>query len=141
MGGIYIQCGSFFGNDKSGSAIEGLLDELLPLASAPQRAVLERVRAALDGEPDGDYGRVASADAATLISLLEAYIADIHGQYGQISDPFELIDRDFAENPLLDQTAAKYGESRGWRLYCATDLAQACKTAKQESEDVILTWD
>ncbi len=141
MGGVYIQCGSFLGNDKSGSAIEGLLDELLPLASAAQQVVLEQIRVALDGEPDGDYGRVASADAAALISLLEAYIADIQGRYGPIADPFELIDRDFAENPSLDQTAAKYRDSRGWRLYCATDLAEACKTARQESEDVILTWD
>ncbi len=141
MGGVYIQCGSFIGSDKSGSAIEGLVDELLPLADLPQQRALERVRAALDAEPDGDYGRVPQADAVNLIALLESYVADIHRRHGPIAHPFELINRDFAENPSLDPGAAKYGQSRGWRLYCATDLAEACKVAAQEGEDIILTWD
>lgn len=141
MGGVYIQCGSFMGRDKSGSAIEGLLDELSPLADALQQGALDRARAALDGEPDGDYGRISRSDAVTLGPLLENYVAQIYARHGPISDPFELMDRDFAEDPSLDQTAAKYGKSRGWRLYCATDLAEASKVASRENEDVILTWD
>src|SRR5262245_4031498 len=127
MGGVYIQCGSFMGEDKSGSAIEGLLDELLPSTDSVQRQALERVRAALDGEADGDYGRIAKSDAAILPQLLENYVAAIQQRHGPISDPFELIDRDFAEDPSLDATAAKYGKSRGWRLYCAIDLLEACR--------------
>jgi hypothetical protein len=141
MGGVYIRCGSFEGEDKSGSAIDGLLDELFPLADAGQRHALSSVRRALQGEADGDFGRIAKADAAALAPLLQTYVAGVHSRYGPLSDPFELVDRDFAEDPSLDPTDAKYGKSRGWRLYCATDLLEACKTSAREHEDVILTWD
>jgi len=44
MGGINIYCGLFRGEEKSGSAFEGVLAEMETVASAAEAAVIARLK-------------------------------------------------------------------------------------------------
>lgn len=137
MGGINIYCGSFEGEDKSGSAVEGVLNGIAEMASAPERTTIGRVRAALqDGE---DHTLIEPEDARLLLPILRQYAARLDAQLATPGDPFDQMRRDERQLPAR-VTELQYGESLGWRAYCARDLLKAFEVADAESEPVALVW-
>jgi hypothetical protein len=139
MGGVYIECGSFAGEDKSCSAIEGVLEDMALEADAPQRDAIARIEGSLNsGE---EHVEIDATDAQSLLSLVSRYRSDLLRRIAPITDPFEQIERDLQANPDLDPTAAKYGKSIGWKLYCVIDLEKAFAVSVEEDKPVILTWD
>ena len=137
MGGINIYCGSFEGEDKSGSAVEGVLDGVEQMASAPERATIGRIRAALQaGE---DHALIEPADARLLLPTLRQYAVRLDAELSTPGDPLDQIRRDERQSPART-TELQYGESLGWRAYCARDLSRAFETADAESEEVALVW-
>lgn len=139
MGGIYIQCGSFEGEDKSCSAIDGVLEDLVLNADASQRDVIARIERSLNGGEE--HLEIDAADAKSLLSLVTRYKSDILSRIAPTTDPFEQIQLDHRADPALDPTDAKYGKSTGWKLYCVIDLETAFTVSVEEDEPVILTWD
>jgi hypothetical protein len=137
MSGINIFCGDFEGEDKSGSAVEGVLNGIARMASAPEQATISRLRSALqEGE---DHALIEPADARQLLPLLRQYAAEIDAQLAAPGDPLDQMRRDERQAP--DRiTQLQYGESLGWRAYCARDLLRACEVADAQSEEVALVW-
>ncbi|WP_156416571.1 MULTISPECIES: hypothetical protein [unclassified Sphingopyxis] len=101
MGGINIYCGSFQGEDKSGSAFEDVLDDLSILADANTLSVISRIKLSL--EDASDHILVFPDDASDLIEPLRAYNAT--------STTLEM-ERHYCSRNLLKacETAAAEGE-------------------------------
>ena len=137
MGGINIYCGAFEGEDKSGSAFEAVLAGMEEIASAPQRTTIARIRVALrDGD---DHLLIEPPDARLLLPLMRQYSASVDSQLAMPGDPVDQMRRDERQFPNR-VTELQYGESLGWRAYCARDLLKAFETADAESEEVALVW-
>ena len=137
MGGINIYCGNFEGEDKSGSAVEGVLSGVEEMAYTLQRTTIARIKAALL-EAD-DHMVIAPGDARLLLPLLRQYSTSLDAQLVTPGDPLDQMRRD--ERQFPDRiTELQYGESLGWRAYCASDLTKAFEVADAESEDVALVW-
>ena len=114
MGGIYIQCGSFQGNDKSGSAIEGVLDELALIASPAQLELIAKIRSCLDGGEQ--YAMIATDDADALAPLLGRYRTRIEARIAPITNPVDQMEKDHHDDPTQNATDAKYGKGLGWQI-------------------------
>ena len=110
MGGINIYCGSFSGEDKSGTAFETVLDDVMKKSGPKVAAVVSRITLAL--EDASDHVLIQPDDAAALIDPLKAYNANFGGE----AEEFDL------------------------KRYCSIDLLKACETAVAEAEPVALVW-
>lgn len=135
MGGIYIRCGSFEGRDKSGSALDGVLADLIPRANPRELESIARIQANLEVACDHIF--IDSAEAGELLGLLHAYRESIEKAIAPVTDPYSLMEID---EKVLDPTEAKYGAGIGWRYYCAVDLEAAFVTSIKETTPVLLTW-
>jgi hypothetical protein len=137
MGGINIYCGSFEGEDKSGSPFQAVLAAMDKMASAPERSIIARILAAMPQEDD--HLLIAPDDARALLPLLRRYAAEVDRQLSTPGDPFDQMTKDERASP--DQiTELQYGDSVGWLAYCASDLLKAFETADAEEEEVALVW-
>lgn len=137
MSGINIYGGSFSGDDKSGSAFEGVLTGMDTLGSAEERATIAGIKAALSEAED--HIVIETADVRRLLPLLRRYAAGIDGQLAVPGDPFDQMARDELASPGR-ATELQYGEGLGWRAWCARDLLRAFETAETEAEQVALVW-
>jgi hypothetical protein len=137
MGGINICCGSFEGEDKSGSAIEGVLSGINGTATTAERMIIDRLTAAiLEVE---DHLLIEPEDARLLLPILRQYAARLDAQLANPGDPLDQMRRDERQSPSRI-SELQYGESLGWRAYCAADLLKAFEVADAESEPVALIW-
>ena len=137
MAGINIYCSSFSGEDKSGSAFEGVLMELADMASVSETEIIVRLKANFDRA--SDYLLIEPDDAKALLSLVRRYHAEIDSKLAITGDPLDQMVRD--EDPeASDPTELKYGAGLGWRAYCAHDLLKAFEAADAEGEPVALVW-
>jgi hypothetical protein len=136
LGGINIYCGSFRGEDKSGSAFEGVLAEMDATASANEAEAVARIRSALKSA--SDHLLIGADDARLLQPLLRRCHLDLDGRLTVPGDPFDQIVRDDRQG--ANRTALKYGAGLGWRAYCARNLLRAFEVADAESEPVALVW-
>lgn len=137
MGGINIYGGSFSGDDKSGSAFEGVLAGMESLGSAAEGGTIASIRAALSEAED--HVVIETVDVRRLLPLLRTYAAAVEGQLTVPGDPFDQMARDEQASPGRT-TELQYGEGLGWRAWCARDLLRAFETADAESEQVALVW-
>ena len=128
MAGLNISCGTFYGDDKSGSAFEGVLDAL---SDAPA----ELVRSIKEGFDGGDHVLISEKQAASLLPLLVEYRARLVNEMGHEDWASEVAAEEAAE---LDPTGGKWAASRGWRLYCTTNLIRACQTSAVEHEPIAI---
>jgi hypothetical protein len=140
MSGGYISCADFEGEDKSGSAMEGVLqgivDRLPPKeADAFKREVVDVIKATLG--PDSGV-RVERPIAELLLPPLRAYYLALDEKLGH-PEPSEAIDLDAAAG--LDPIEAKYGAGEGWRFYCAADLLKACEISRRTGQPITVTFD
>lgn len=129
MAGGNIGCGSFQGQDKSGSALEAVLDALAPQAD-------EWVTAAKQQLDTADYVLIDVDHAAGLLPFLKAYHTQLIADIGH--DDWARAVRD--EEAALGPTAAKWGVGKGWRLYCVVDLISACELAAMEQQPVCIAF-
>lgn len=141
MAGGYIQCGSFMGSDKSGSAIFGLIDALPDFMPTTDRlsfmdAVIVPLRAALD--ECQQHILIEPNIAERLIPALESFKARIGQELG-VPEPVDAPAKD--EEAGLDPSEAKWGKGKGWQYYCAHDLLQACHVSAESREPICVSFD
>jgi hypothetical protein len=130
MAGGNIHCGTFEAADKSGSAFEGVIKEI----RSSIESIAEDFARQLD---EGEYVLISPLMAKNLIEVLDIYLILLIKEIGN-DDCHQEILRE--ENAGMDPVDAKWGESRGWRLYCVTDLLGACRTSINENEPVCIAF-
>src|SRR5687768_17549245 len=113
MGGGYISCGKFLGEDKSGSAIAGVLRGIPTVLSETEAAAFRSVI----GEPS--LAAVARSQALELPPRLTARLIEplrIYHEHLRVvlggPDPGEAPELDRAQG--LNMIDAKYGQGLGW---------------------------
>ncbi len=146
MGGGYISCGEFSGDDKSCSALKGVIDQIVALPSyrpsSELQQCLQRISAFLAGGGDAEWSDCLAIDpsqAAELEPYLEECRRSLISDLGT-SDPFKAIEMDDAA-PGLDATEAKWGKGKGWRLYCITDLLRAVAHSRVRGDVIYIAFD
>ena len=137
MGGINIHCGTFSGRDQSGSAFEGVLAAVKPIADGWARAAIERIESEL--MLASNFILISPADATVLFPLIQRYKAVLERDLGQARTLDELLRHD-EEITGLDATEAKAGKGIGWQYYCVVDLERAFAVAGLQSRNVALSW-
>jgi hypothetical protein len=93
MGGIYVRCGSFEGDDKSCSPIQAVIEDLTKDASALELAALSRIERLLNETSDEIV--IDTNEAELLTSLVSRYRASIAAQIAPISDPLNRLRKTF----------------------------------------------
>jgi len=131
MSGLSISCGEFRADDKSGSAFERVLKDLPHLPDEARQAILA-------GFDDGEFTRIATDVAAALIPHLRAYQDSLIAEIGH-SDSLREIERE--ERTGICSVKLKWGEGRGWRLYCTTSLLAACEHSAKSRQPVTVYVD
>ncbi len=145
MGGIYIDCGSFAGEDKSGSAILGVLESMQQMADPTVRAILaqlsERVQIMLQTQAS-TVTEIHPNEASALLPDLRRYRAKLEQRLGPIRDPHTAIHNDKVEGEAFGMgTARKWGAGLGWQYFCVLDLERAFDTSVTDQVAVVLSWD
>lgn len=132
MSGIDIICGSFRADEKSGSAIEGVLRAVCD--SGHDTNAASGVRLLLD-LADRELIEIPANLAAELIPSLVQYRCTLVAAIGH-EDWFREAAAEEAGG--LGAVEAKWGRGRGWQLYCCDNLLKACETSKAESSPIYL---
>lgn len=141
MGGAYISCGKFAGDDKSGSPILAVLERLVE--EVPRGAIIATpwVRDVADvirRLSEGPEATISPNLAQELLPRVEKYFEQLSGLLGHPS-PGDAPELDAAAG--LDPTDAKLGKGNGWRLYCCHDLMLACRESITSGAPIEITSD
>ena len=139
MGGGYIKCGDFLGDDKSGSAIFGIFDAIaLMLPPDRQKIWQTNFLDAIEGQEEEQGILIAPQLVRLLAEPLKIYYEQLREKLGNPA-PFDAprLDSERGLNP----TEAKWGAGDGWRYYCAHDLLRACEISEQTGESIIISFD
>jgi hypothetical protein len=146
MSGGYVSCGVFIGDDKSCSALSGVIEQIEELpsyrADGSSGEFLTRIKTFLSigGDPEWtDYLLIAPPQAAALKPYLEECKETLIAELGT-ADPFDAIEEDSAVRGL-DPLEAQWGKGKGWRLYCVTDLLRAIEHCELSGDVICLTFD
>lgn len=141
MGGGYIQCDDFVGDDKSGSAISVVLEELpTQLPESERDAFINELIAPLQRqlEETGEYFLIPPASSKRLLPLVDL-LYEIYRQRFGSAEVWDAIELD--ERSGLDPIEAKWGKGAGWRYYCLTDLRIALQRSIDSDCDVCVSFD
>ncbi len=141
MSGGYIACGSFLGDDKSGSAFQGLLESIAQFLSANEAEQFRATTIApiLESGYSQEQKMTIQADVVMhLAGPLRQYYDHLGHQLGYPL-PHEAPDLD--KKAGLDPIEAKWGKGPGWQYYCAHDLLQACDESQRIGEPIVLSFD
>lgn len=135
MGGHYISCGKFRGEDKSGSAFQGVLKSL---ADAPADLIANIIS---EFDEEG-YVEIKAKDAKVLLPLLRKYRRELVKKIGHDDwmKALQAEERTLKRDKNKKRVQGMFGESPAWQLYCTTDLIEACKTAVKDSEKVLIMY-
>ena len=141
MGGGYIQCDDFSGDDKSGSAMSGVLEELpSQLPESERDAFFNELISPLHCQLDetGEYFLIPPASSKRLLPVVDSLFEKYRLRFGDanIWDAVELDDESG-----LDPIEAKWGKGAGWRYYCLTDLRTALRRSIVSESDVCVSFD
>jgi hypothetical protein len=131
MSGLNISCGEFRADEKSGSAFERVLCELPGISDASRQEILA-------GFDEAEFILIAWDVAIKLIPQLRDYRDSLVSEIGH-SDFLREIDRE--ESAGICSVKLKWGEGRGWRLYCAINLLAACEHSAVSLEPVAVCLD
>lgn len=140
MGGGRIVCGDYTGEDKSGSAISGLLEalqEFLSCGSYPRqiKSTVDEIAARL--QRAGDHILIESELAINLKAALVAWHAEQQARNG-FQDQWEAVLSD--DSTGLDPVDAKWGKGPGWRYHCACDMIKACTISQATGEPICIAF-
>lgn len=141
MGGGYIQCDDFSGDDKSGSAISGVLEELPSQVPESERnTFINELILPLQTQlyETGEYFQIPPAASMRLLPVVESLFDKYRLQYGD-ADVWDVIEMD--DESGLDPIKAKWGKGAGWRYYCLTDLRVALQRSIDSDSDVCVSFD
>ena len=138
MGGIHIFCGDFEGEDKSCSAITGVIGGVLSLhPDAKTVAILDPI-----GQHFGDCCDEPVSLSPEEASIIAPWIGQYHerliSHFGGIKNPDTAMALAAENEP--DPSAAKYGEGLGWQLLCTTDMLKACAAAAETGKCIMITY-
>ena len=128
MSGLNINCGNFPTDDKSGTAFEHVLKELLGLGEDLKNEIL----AGLD---DGEFTLIQPEQAQLLIKPLTEYKHALVREIGH-EDWLKETEREKASG--ADPVQLKWGHGRGWRLYCVRNLLGACHHSVKNDEPIAI---
>ncbi|MBL4900908.1 MAG: hypothetical protein JKX76_14960 [Colwellia sp.] len=130
MAGGNIHCGTYEAAEKSGSAFEGVIDEI--------RSSIEVIAENFDRQlEEGEYVLILPKQAKKLIETWSNYRSHLINEIGNEDFDQEILRE---ENAGMDPVDAKWGKNRGWRLYCVTDLLGACQAYIRENEPVCIAF-
>ncbi len=119
MSGLNISCGDFVADEKSGTALERVLSDLKGLPDVDR----QRILAGFDNE---EFTLIAPDLANRLIAPLRDYRDALVAEIGH-ADFLREMERE--ERSGMCSVKLKWGEGRGWRLYCTVNLLAACEHA------------
>jgi hypothetical protein len=135
MSGGYISCGQFMGEDKSGNAFFGLLEDHEEVVSEEERqrweeAFAEPLRWQMDAqdEDEAPLFRIDKTMMETVVTPLTRYY---ERQTERLGNP------DPMDAPNLDD--GRDGE--GWKYYCAYGLLRAWQECQKTGKDVVVHFD
>ncbi|MGZ5857342.1 MAG: hypothetical protein ACXWJK_08900 [Burkholderiaceae bacterium] len=131
MAGLNISCGDFQADEKSGSAFERVLLDLPGIDDGVKQQILS-------GFDNEEYVLIEAVGAAELVSSIRAYLDNLVMEIGH-SDYRAEMERE--EQAGADPVKLKWGEGRGWRLYCAINLLRACENSAETQEPVVVCLD
>jgi hypothetical protein len=140
MGGGYISCGNFLGDDKSGSAFVGVLRGIPTVLSAAEAAAFrvslaEPLMAMLE---DSQELEITPQRAAELFEPLRKFHEHLRAALG---DPEPCHAPELDRKLGVNMTNAKYGEGTGWQFYCTHDLLHACELSQKSKEPIGISFD
>ena len=141
MSGGYIHCGEFSGDDKSGSAISGVLEALPECVADDMRgefADTVSIPLAEYLEAAEDHFLIEPEMSAQLIEPVDRLYERYGNELGH-PEPFEALQLD--DDRGLDPTEAKWGKGIGWRYYCLHDLRIALRQSLESGEPVVISFD
>jgi hypothetical protein len=129
------------GNDKSGSAISGVIDALPDFSLAAERtvfleAVIGPLREAL--QECQEHILIEPTISERLIPVLEIFYRHLRHELGN-PEPSDAPLKD--EEAGLDPLEAKWGKGKGWQYYCSHDLLQACRVSVECRELICVSFD
>ncbi|WP_027683645.1 hypothetical protein [Rhizobium leguminosarum] len=111
MGGVNIYCGSFVGEDKSGTKFETVLSEVAANdGSANTKKIILGIMESINDADD--HILISAEDAKELIFPLTEYLQ-------RLRDDISAFDM---------------------RQYCAIDLLKGCEVVVEEKEPIALVW-
>lgn len=148
MGGGYISCGDFEGDDKSASALMGVVEDLQGLLRWESESalldLLAGMHAFVSGEavPPDDWEEAIEIEAdqmTALLPYLEKYRNQLVEKAGT-SDLDAAMEADQASTGL-DPSELKWGKGTGWRLYCVTDLLRAAEHSIAGRQSIFISFD
>jgi hypothetical protein len=141
MGGGYISCGKFLGDDKSGSALQGVLRAIV-LRLPPECVADFDKDVASPLLSSLDQGMAEFEISPRMVARLVGPLTDYHAYLDEIlghPDPEEAPELDRMQG--LDMTKAKYGAGLGWQFTCTYDLLRACEVSKKEGLPILINFD
>jgi len=141
MGGGYISCGEFMGEDKSGSAISGVLRDMATMLSPAEGAAFQKHVAGpvLEAMHRGEQEiEIPPAAASLLLGPLARYHTHLDATLGH-PHPYDAPELDRKRG--MDMTEAKWGEGLGWQFYCTHDLLRACEVSQKTGAAIVLHFD
>lgn len=141
MGGGYIRCGDFSGDDKSCSAISGVFEELPSVLPADARdgfvaEVIEPLQSQL--ETNGEYFLISPTIAKRPLPVVETLFGQYRTKYAN-AEVWDVMELD--EKSGMDSIDAKWGKGAGWRYYCITDLRAGLRHSIDTRTDVCVSFD
>ena len=141
MGGGYIHCGDFSGDDKSCSAISGVFEELPSLLPESQRdtfcrEILTPIEAQLD--ENGDFFKISPKVSARMLPVVEALFSKYQERFGD-AEVWDVIEMEGSSD--AGSIDLKWGKGAGWRYYCLTDLRVALQRSVEHGDDVLVHFD
>jgi hypothetical protein len=141
MGGGYISCGEFMGEDKSGSALPGVLRDIPKVLSSAEAADFRKQVAGPLMEAMG-RGEQEVEVSATTVSLLLAPLARYHAHLDEtLGHPHPHDAPELDRQRGMNMTDAKWGDGLGWQFYCTHDLLRACEVSQKTGAPIVLNFD
>jgi hypothetical protein len=128
MSGLNISCGNFSSEDKAGTPFERVIDELSDIPQEIKKNILS-------GFDTDEHTFIDPEDAKLLIPPLRAYRNHLVAEIGH-DDWMREIDRE--ERTGVCSVKLKWGEGRGWRLYCTVNLLAACQESARTRQPVLV---
>lgn len=134
MGGGYISCGDFEGDDKSASAFFGVFaairSDLEALNDAQVQSFVYQVGRVETGHDDPPIA-IAPHLASVLLPRLVIFRDQLVERLGT-RDRYAALEA----NP-----EGKWGEGLAWQFNCVEDLIPACEHAVENQENVVIDFD
>jgi hypothetical protein len=132
MAGLHVRSGAYSGGDKSGTPLFGLLGDL---GGVPEELIIY-MKSGFDTIEQKPI-LIGEDNVKSLLPALIEYRNQIILKIGH-----EDVDKAMREDEVagVDMFKAKYGRGPGygWRLYCVTDLVEACTNSLSEHCELII---